>query len=153
MTRPGSSTIVCGIIGLWIGSVYSAMSRSFWTLRAGSERKGHFFFQAEDGIRDGRVTGVQTCALPISSGSLLSEACLYSTDWFWSPSFLKKKYRPPRPPPPPPPPLPPRRPPPRIPPPIPSPYRVPPPRAAARGLRGGGGFRLRSPRPLPPPSR
>src|SRR4051794_41512218 len=27
-----------------------------------------FFFQAEDGIRDGRVTGVQTCALPISRG-------------------------------------------------------------------------------------
>src|SRR6267154_4615584 len=26
-----------------------------------------FFFQAEDGIRDGRVTGVQTCALPILS--------------------------------------------------------------------------------------
>src|SRR5690348_17742231 len=26
---------------------------------------GVFFFQAEDGIRDGRVTGVQTCALPI----------------------------------------------------------------------------------------
>src|SRR5438876_5893912 len=26
----------------------------------------YFFFQAEDGIRDGRVTGVQTCALPIS---------------------------------------------------------------------------------------
>src|SRR6266487_5545960 len=24
-----------------------------------------FFFQAEDGIRDGRMTGVQTCALPI----------------------------------------------------------------------------------------
>src|SRR5215510_10859800 len=29
-----------------------------------------FFFQAEDGIRDGHVTGVQTCALPIS-------------DWRW----------------------------------------------------------------------
>src|SRR5689334_16989266 len=29
-----------------------------------------FFFQAEDGIRDGTVTGVQTCALPI----LFSEA-------------------------------------------------------------------------------
>src|SRR5687768_17831211 len=28
-----------------------------------------FFFQAEDGIRDVAVTGVQTCALPISSGS------------------------------------------------------------------------------------
>src|SRR6266702_6338681 len=26
-----------------------------------------FFFQAEDGIRDGHVTGVQTCALPISN--------------------------------------------------------------------------------------
>src|SRR4051794_41497632 len=29
-----------------------------------------FFFQAEDGIRDGRVTGVQTCALPISAATL-----------------------------------------------------------------------------------
>src|SRR5215510_15681112 len=28
-----------------------------------------FFFQAEDGIRAGHVTGVQTCALPISGGS------------------------------------------------------------------------------------
>src|SRR2546430_6715124 len=27
---------------------------------------GFFFFQAEDGIRDLTVTGVQTCALPIS---------------------------------------------------------------------------------------
>src|SRR5690606_40296287 len=26
----------------------------------------NFFFQAEDGIRDFHVTGVQTCALPIS---------------------------------------------------------------------------------------
>src|SRR5205085_8749198 len=29
-----------------------------------------FFFQAEDGIRDLTVTGVQTCALPISSAKL-----------------------------------------------------------------------------------
>src|SRR5262249_56851137 len=28
-----------------------------------------FFFQAEDGIRDWSVTGVQTCALPISSAT------------------------------------------------------------------------------------
>src|SRR5947208_28631 len=28
-----------------------------------------FFFQAEDGIRDDLVTGVQTCALPISRGT------------------------------------------------------------------------------------
>src|SRR6266487_5906203 len=32
-----------------------------------------FFFQAEDGIRDGRVTGVQTCALPISYGRTWSQ--------------------------------------------------------------------------------
>src|SRR5437867_8110192 len=29
----------------------------------------YFFFQAEDGIRDRTVTGVQTCALPISDYS------------------------------------------------------------------------------------
>src|SRR5699024_11441723 len=28
-----------------------------------------FFFQAEDGIRDRNVTGVQTCALPISTAA------------------------------------------------------------------------------------
>src|SRR5690606_33273004 len=31
--------------------------------------KSNFFFQAEDGIRDFHVTGVQTCALPILVGS------------------------------------------------------------------------------------
>src|SRR5699024_11240587 len=31
-----------------------------------------FFFQAEDGIRDRNVTGVQTCALPISLSSTAS---------------------------------------------------------------------------------
>src|SRR5207249_8176442 len=31
----------------------------------------YFFFQAEDGIRDRNVTGVQTCALPISSPARL----------------------------------------------------------------------------------
>src|SRR5437868_7610274 len=29
-----------------------------------------FFFQAEDGIRDRNVTGVQTCALPICLGAV-----------------------------------------------------------------------------------
>src|SRR3989441_2372741 len=29
-----------------------------------------FFFQAEDGIRDKLVTGVQTCALPIYTGNV-----------------------------------------------------------------------------------
>src|SRR5258708_15001136 len=32
-----------------------------------------FFFQAEDGIRDDLVTGVQTCALPISALTLDGE--------------------------------------------------------------------------------
>src|SRR5690606_40990734 len=35
-----------------------------------------FFFQAEDGIRDFHVTGVQTCALPISAAQLAEEAQL-----------------------------------------------------------------------------
>src|SRR5437667_12888749 len=32
-----------------------------------------FFFQAEDGIRDRDVTGVQTCALPILLGFVIRE--------------------------------------------------------------------------------
>src|SRR5256886_6136391 len=32
-----------------------------------------FFFQAEDGIRDLTVTGVQTCALPIAEGAFILE--------------------------------------------------------------------------------
>src|SRR5258706_646340 len=33
-----------------------------------------FFFQAEDGIRDHCMTGVQTCALPISSSTRLNSS-------------------------------------------------------------------------------
>src|SRR5690625_6205238 len=41
-----------------------------------------FFFQAEDGIRDGHVTGVQTCALPISFADLLlAELEQGTVDW------------------------------------------------------------------------
>src|SRR5207247_3080868 len=36
-----------------------------WCLQA-----HNFFFQAEDGIRDPLVTGVQTCALPISTARI-----------------------------------------------------------------------------------
>src|SRR5690625_7738862 len=44
------------------------------------------FFQAEDGIRDGHVTGVQTCALPILKETLkehvkeLNELTIYSEE-------------------------------------------------------------------------
>src|SRR5207302_7599519 len=34
-----------------------------------------FFFQAEDGIRDFHVTGVQTCALPIWWRVIVCHAC------------------------------------------------------------------------------
>src|SRR5690606_40893663 len=33
-----------------------------------------FFFQAEDGIRDFHVTGVQTCALPILTASCVTKS-------------------------------------------------------------------------------
>src|SRR2546426_12450213 len=35
-----------------------------------------FFFQAEDGIRDYKVTGVQTCALPISRVIVKAQAAV-----------------------------------------------------------------------------
>src|SRR5215204_6775074 len=38
----------------------------FLCFEGGSIKGSFFFFQAEDGIRDHCVTGVQTCALPIS---------------------------------------------------------------------------------------
>src|SRR5437016_7737913 len=41
-----------------------------------------FFFQAEDGIRDWSVTGVQTCALPIFEEQLLTRPA-------WNDSVLK----------------------------------------------------------------
>src|SRR5256885_871749 len=36
-----------------------------WMTEPERRNKQVFFFQAEDGIRDYKVTGVQTCALPI----------------------------------------------------------------------------------------
>src|SRR5690606_39773532 len=51
-----------------------------------------FFFQAEDGIRDFHVTGVQTCALPILSlfsSASLSETMVSNSLFFWSRSFLR----------------------------------------------------------------
>src|SRR6266498_4589345 len=52
----------------------------------------YFFFQAEDGIRDADVTGVQTCALPIYStygieGADVSAPGGWFRDFFGSPQF------------------------------------------------------------------
>src|SRR2546430_13468254 len=48
--------------------------------RAGVVRRV-FFFQAEDGIRDLTVTGVQTCALPIFSGGAIRFAISYGAPY------------------------------------------------------------------------
>src|SRR5207247_5452199 len=42
-----------------------------------------FFFQAEDGIRDPLVTGVQTCALPIWASSTEPYSLISSASWAW----------------------------------------------------------------------
>src|SRR3989454_5645024 len=42
-----------------------------------------FFFQAEDGIRDYKVTGVQTCALPISCAVPLVALGPHSGKSYW----------------------------------------------------------------------
>src|SRR2546430_4532276 len=40
-----------------------------------------FFFQAEDGIRDLTVTGVQTCALPISPPDAATQTRIGTSEW------------------------------------------------------------------------
>src|SRR2546430_10153112 len=52
-----------------------------------------FFFQAEDGIRDLTVTGVQTCALPISGhlpGLADRRFCLSCPRWGFGRSKAKR---------------------------------------------------------------
>src|SRR5205807_7460166 len=44
----------------------AAVVRMIWSCIDHAHLGFVFFFQAEDGIRDYKVTGVQTCALPIS---------------------------------------------------------------------------------------
>src|SRR5256885_3677302 len=58
-----------------------------------------FFFQAEDGIRDYKVTGVQTCALPISAPC----GDRFPSSWFSPPAAAcgSRTVRPPPPCPPP----------------------------------------------------
>src|SRR5262249_57948568 len=67
-----------------------------------------FFFQAEDGIRDWSVTGVQTCALPISStrrnassiasraaadGAMAGRKTRVASGWAGSPSISRSPRR------------------------------------------------------------
>src|SRR5437588_11651128 len=57
-----------------------------------------FFFQAEDGIRDHCVTGVQTCALPISARPLFAAAGIARAVRFKSSSSTSRNFSPTAPP-------------------------------------------------------
>src|SRR5438094_7474440 len=63
MTEPavGASTCASGN-QVWNGNIGTLMAKARKKARKAASC---FFFQAEDGIRDRTVTGVQTCALPI----------------------------------------------------------------------------------------
>src|SRR6266702_8775618 len=50
-----------------------------------------FFFQAEDGIRDGHVTGVQTCALPIYPRTQLDDMATLARGLDPSPHLLARR--------------------------------------------------------------
>src|SRR5262249_56766450 len=52
------------------------ISAVFCGLHASVVHLFFFFFQAEDGIRDWSVTGVQTCALPIYSVQILADGLI-----------------------------------------------------------------------------
>src|SRR5256885_7159396 len=56
------SAVDCAMQGIVTNVATAALIYAFGWLVAISSC---FFFQAEDGIRDYKVTGVQTCALPI----------------------------------------------------------------------------------------
>src|SRR2546430_5627492 len=52
-----------------------------WWPRVGTTlARSRLYFQAEDGIRDLTVTGVQTCALPIYPASIRREGCWRRAD-------------------------------------------------------------------------
>src|SRR2546429_3399311 len=55
--------------GTWVGSRTVVNNAVCYDIPEHTQQRCNdlvFFFQAEDGIRDVAVTGVQTCALPIS---------------------------------------------------------------------------------------
>src|SRR2546429_6101493 len=63
--------------------------------RSGGGCQFCFFFQAEDGIRDVAVTGVQTCALPICKGLWVNTFMDGTTHYFdlTDPEHPKETYQ------------------------------------------------------------
>src|SRR5256885_4234647 len=49
-----------------------------------------FFFQAEDGIRDYKVTGVQTCALPGADGEVVGHSASMMTGYHGQPAKTRE---------------------------------------------------------------
>ena len=54
-----------GTVAVWVRVCRVDRYVILWIIDRFFEFCFFFFFQAEDGIRDYKVTGVQTCALPI----------------------------------------------------------------------------------------
>src|SRR2546430_9822636 len=65
----------------WYQGVSHRIIRSRPGEQASAELEASFFFQAEDGIRDLTVTGVQTCALPICRNVAGEQAVLNIVDY------------------------------------------------------------------------
>src|SRR5437764_9093250 len=57
------SAVINGKLRVFVVYDQTLVLRGVWSFLSDQR---YFFFQAEDGIRDTSVTGVQTCALPIS---------------------------------------------------------------------------------------
>src|SRR2546429_274706 len=73
--RKCSSKIITSILSFISGRLATKSNQIKQLIRNGRSAS-LFFFQAEDGIRDVAVTGVQTCALPISgAGCTSSRIC------------------------------------------------------------------------------
>src|SRR2546430_11211597 len=68
--------VECTVNGFRYGDFSESASATRWRHLGGVRIHFFFFFQAEDGIRYLTVTGVQTCALPISS---MTCPCLMDT--------------------------------------------------------------------------
>src|SRR5690554_2854698 len=73
------STTAVRAIGSSQPDPYSAIAGGiaalYGPLHGGANEAVLFFFQAEDGIRDADVTGVQTCALPIYAAPYICTIC------------------------------------------------------------------------------
>src|SRR6266567_89211 len=58
------------------------MRSTVWVLSGSCPAFVFFFFQAEDGIRDLTVTGVQTCARPISAVLVVEPIAKRDKEWW-----------------------------------------------------------------------